>query len=374
VSEQAAPWAKNPEPGATTPKGTNTLISPGAADTGAEPMVTIDNVSKIFGKGKKEVAAVKNVSLTVKKGEIFAIIGYSGAGKSTLVRLINGLESTTSGTLTVDGFEISGKRDLELQKVRTNIGMIFQQFNLMNSRTVAQNVEFPLKVAGWGKGERTKRVQEMLEFVGLADRAKYYPSQLSGGQKQRVGIARALATKPSLLLADEATSALDPETTHEVLELLKEVNRELGITVIVITHEMDVVSSIADRVAVMEEGRVVETGSVYEVFSNPQTEVAQRFVATTVKQSPTGDAAAALRKNHKGYLVNVEIVEGNQELGKILAYLGSRNVRFNIVHGGIETLQGKAYGTLTLELLGDVTSIDAAVAELKTVTRVQEVR
>lgn len=374
MSEQAAPWAKNPEPGATTPKGTNTLISPGAADTGAEPMVTIDNVSKIFGKGKKEVAAVKNVSLTVKKGEIFAIIGYSGAGKSTLVRLINGLESTTSGTLTVDGFEISGKRDLELQKVRTNIGMIFQQFNLMNSRTVAQNVEFPLKVAGWSKGERTKRVQEMLEFVGLADRAKYYPSQLSGGQKQRVGIARALATKPSLLLADEATSALDPETTHEVLELLKEVNRELGITVIVITHEMDVVSSIADHVAVMEEGRVVETGSVYEVFSNPQTEVAQRFVATTVKQSPTGDAAAALRKNHKGYLVNVEIVEGNQELGKILAYLGSRNVRFNIVHGGIETLQGKAYGTLTLELLGDVTSIDAAVAELKTVTRVQEVR
>ena len=374
MSEQAAPWAKNPEPGATTPKGTNTLISPGAADTSAEPMVTIDNVSKIFGKGKKEVAAVKNVSLTVKKGEIFAIIGYSGAGKSTLVRLINGLESTTSGTLTVDGFEISGKRDLELQKVRTNIGMIFQQFNLMNSRTVAQNVEFPLKVAGWGKGERTKRVQEMLEFVGLADRAKYYPSQLSGGQKQRVGIARALATKPSLLLADEATSALDPETTHEVLELLKEVNRELGITVIVITHEMDVVSSIADRVAVMEEGRVVETGSVYEVFSNPQTEVAQRFVATTVKQSPTGDAAAALRKNHKGYLVNVEIVEGNQELGKILAYLGSRNVRFNIVHGGIETLQGKAYGTLALELLGDVTSIDAAVAELKTVTRVQEVR
>lgn len=374
MSEQAAPWAKNPEPGATTPKGTNTLISPGAADTGAEPMVTIDNVSKIFGKGKKEIAAVKNVSLTVKKGEIFAIIGYSGAGKSTLVRLINGLESTTSGTLTVDGFEISGKRDLELQKVRTNIGMIFQQFNLMNSRTVTQNVEFPLKVAGWSKGERTKRVQEMLEFVGLADRAKYYPSQLSGGQKQRVGIARALATKPSLLLADEATSALDPETTHEVLELLKEVNRELGITVIVITHEMDVVSSIADRVAVMEEGCVVETGSVYEVFSNPQTEVAQRFVATTVKQSPTGDAAAALRKNHKGYLVNVEIVEGNQELGKILAYLGSRNVRFNIVHGGIETLQGKAYGTLTLELLGDVTSIDAAVAELKTVTRVQEVR
>ncbi len=171
------------------------------------PMVTIEHVSKVFGKGKKAVTAVDDVSLTVNRGEIFAIIGYSGAGKSTLVRLINGLETTTSGTLTVDGFEISGKRDLELQKVRTNIGMIFQQFNLMNSRTVAKNIEFPLKVAGWDKAARKKRVAEMLEFVGLTERANYYPSQLSGGQKQRVGIARALATKPALLLADEATSA-----------------------------------------------------------------------------------------------------------------------------------------------------------------------
>ena len=340
-----------------------------------EPLIRLENLNKSFvltDGGRFD--AVRDVSLTVNRGDALGLIGRSGAGKSTLLRLMNLLERPDSGRVFVSGQELTALGKAQLRDARQKIGMIFQQFNLMNSRTVAQNVEFPLKVAGWSKGERTKRVQEMLEFVGLADRAKYYPSQLSGGQKQRVGIARALATKPSLLLADEATSALDPETTHEVLELLKEVNRELGITVIVITHEMDVVSSIADRVAVMEEGRVVETGSVYEVFSNPQTEVAQRFVATTVKQSPTGDAAAALRKNHKGYLVNVEIVEGNQELGKILAYLGSRNVRFNIVHGGIETLQGKAYGTLTLELLGDVTSIDAAVAELKTVTRVQEVR
>ena len=351
------------------------------------PMVTIEHVSKVFGKGKKAVTAVDDVSLTVNRGEIFAIIGYSGAGKSTLVRLINGLETTTSGTLTVDGFEISGKRDLELQKVRTNIGMIFQQFNLMNSRTVAKNIEFPLKVAGWDKAARKKRVAEMLEFVGLTERANYYPSQLSGGhkkdvypgslsggQKQRVGIARALATKPALLLADEATSALDPETTQEVLALLKKVNQELGITVIVITHEMDVVASIANRVAVMENGRVVEEGTVYDVFSSPQTEVAKLFVATTVKQVPTGEDAAELRKNHKGYLVNVEIIEGNQKLGKVLSYLSERRVRFNIVQGGIETLQGKAYGTLTLELLGEVTSIDAVVAELKTVTRVKEVR
>lgn len=339
-----------------------------------QPMVILDGVSKVFGNGPKAVIAVDNVSLTINRGEIFAIIGYSGAGKSTLVRLINGLETTTSGTLIVDDFEISGKRDSELRKARTNIGMIFQQFNLMNSRTVLGNVEFPLKIAGWSKKNRRARALEMLEFVGLADRAGHYPNQLSGGQKQRVGIARALATNPALLLADESTSALDPETTHEVLALLKKVNRELGVTVVVITHEMDVVSTIADRVAVMESGRVVEEGNVYDVFSNPQTDVAKLFVATTVKLAPTGKEAAELRASHKGYLVNVEIVEGNQELGKVLSYLGARNVRFNIVGGGIETLQGKAYGTLTLELLGEITSIDAAVAELKTVARVQEVR
>ena len=324
-----------------------------------QPMVILDGVSKVFGNGPKAVPAVDNVSLTINRGEIFAIIGYSGAGKSTLVRLINGLEKTTSGTLIVDDFEISGKRDSELREARTNIGMIFQQFNLMNSRTVLGNVEFPLKVAGWPKAKRRERALEMLEFVGLSDRAGHYPNQLSGGQKQRVGIARALATNPSLLLADEATSALDPD---------------LGITVVVITHEMDVVASIADRVAVMESGRVVEEGTVYDVFSNPQTDVAKLFVATTVKLAPTGQEAEDLRASHRGYLVNVEIVEGNQELGKVLSYLGARNVRFNIVGGGIETLQGKAYGTLTLELLGEITSIDAAVAELKTVARVQEVR
>ncbi|MDY6051784.1 MAG: methionine ABC transporter ATP-binding protein [Rothia sp. (in: high G+C Gram-positive bacteria)] len=342
--------------------------------TGPQPMVVLNNVTKEFKVGKKTVTAVNGVDLSINKGDIFAIIGYSGAGKSTLVRLINGLESITEGSLTVDGFEIAGKRESQLRQVRTNIGMIFQQFNLMNSRTVAGNVEFPLIVAGWDKAKRAARVTELLDFVGLADKAKNYPDQLSGGQKQRVGIARALATSPSLLLADESTSALDPETTAEVLDLLKKVNAELGITVIVITHEMDVVSTIADRVAVMENGRVVETGKVYDVFSNPQTEVARRFVGTTVKSLPVGDEAAELKARHKGYLINIEIAEGNKGIGKVLSYLGSRNVSFNIVQGGLETLQGKSYGNLTLELLGDVTSLDAVVAELKTVTRVQEVR
>ena len=340
----------------------------------AEPMVVLSNVTKEFRVGKKTITAVDHVDLTINRGEIFAIIGYSGAGKSTLVRLINGLEPITSGSLTVNGFEVAGKRESQLREARTNIGMIFQQFNLMNSRTVAGNVEFPLKVAGWDKSKRAARVTELLEFVGLADKAKNYPDQLSGGQKQRVGIARALATSPSLLLADESTSALDPETTAEVLDLLKKVNHELGITVIVITHEMDVVSNIADRVAVMELGKVVESGNVYDVFSNPQTATAKRFVGTAVKTTPVGGEAAELKERHRGYLVNIEITEGNTSIGKVLSYLGSRNVSFNIVQGGLETLQGKSYGNLTLELIGDVISIDAAVAELKTVTRVQEVR
>lgn len=347
---------------------------PQTASSGATEMVELKNVTKEFKVGKNLVTAVNDVSMTINRGEIFAIIGYSGAGKSTLVRLINGLEETSSGSLIVDGFEVSGKRESQLRKARTNIGMIFQQFNLMNSRTVAANVEFPLKVAGWDKDKRKARVAEMLQFVGLADKAKNYPDQLSGGQKQRVGIARALATSPTLLLADESTSALDPETTQEVLELLKRVNHELGITIVVITHEMDVVSSIADRVAVMEKGRVVELGNVYDVFSAPQTATAKRFVTTTVKTSPTGEEAVELKQRHKGYLINVEITEGNDRLGQVLSRLHERRVRFNIVQGGLETLQGKTYGTLTLELIGDIINIDAVVAELQTVTRVQVVR
>ncbi|WP_302183715.1 methionine ABC transporter ATP-binding protein [Rothia santali] len=348
----------------------NTSAAAGAA---GEEMVVLRDVSKVFKTGKTRVTAVDAVDLTVRRGEIFAIIGYSGAGKSTLVRLINGLEPVTSGTLTVDGRTISGASESELRSVRTDIGMIFQQFNLMNSKTVAGNVAFPLKVAGWPRERRAARVKELLEFVGLESKAKNYPDQLSGGQKQRVGIARALATQPNLLLADESTSALDPETTEEVLRLLTRVNKELGITVVVITHEMDVVSTIADRVAVMEEGRVVEEGPVYDVFSNPRTAPARRFVSTAVKTLPTGDAAAKLKRRHPGYLVNVEIKD-QTPVGSVLSHIGQRGVSFNIVQGGLETLQGRTYGTLTLELTGEITAIDAVVEQLKTVTTVKEVR
>ena len=220
--------------------------------------VEFNHVSKLFTTGGREVLAVDDVTLTVEPGEILGVIGYSGAGKSTLVRLINGLDSATSGQLLLDGTNVVGMSEKNLRALRRNIGMIFQQFNLLTSRTAAGNIEYPLKLIGMDKAQRQARVTELLDFVGLADRGANYPEQLSGGQKQRVGIARALATNPSLLLADEATSALDPETTEEVLDLLRRVNQELGITIVVITHEMDVVRAIADKVAVMEDGRVVE--------------------------------------------------------------------------------------------------------------------
>ena len=252
------------------------------------------DVSKVFKTGNREVTAVDGVTLTVEPGEILGVIGYSGAGKSTLVRLINGLDSPTGGQLLLDGTDVVGKSERQLRNIRRNVGMIFQQFNLFNSRTAAGNIEYPLKLAGVDKQERKRRVNELLDFVGLAERGKNYPEQLSGGQKQRVGIARALATNPSLLLADEATSALDPETTHEVLEVLRRVNEELGITIVVITHEMDVIRSIADKVAVMEAGKVVSTAA--STTSSPTRK--PRWPSAS---SPPACATPPTRSRHKSF-------------------------------------------------------------------------
>ena len=234
------------------------------------PMVVLDGVSKVFGNGPKAVVAVDNVSLTINRGEIFAIIGYSGAGKSTLVRLINGLETTTSGTLTVGGFEISGKRDSELREARTNIGMIFQQFNLMNSRTVLGNVEFPLKIAGWSKKDRRERALEMLEFVGLADRAGHYPNQLSGGQKQRVSLAAALIGRPDVLFLDEPSAGLDPQSRNVVFDIIRE-QRELGTAIVLTTHLIDDAQKLADYVYIIENGATVQEGTVSELIASDGT-------------------------------------------------------------------------------------------------------
>lgn len=340
-----------------------------ATNTGTR--VEFRGVSKVFRSKKNDVKALDDVSLTVEPGEILGVIGYSGAGKSTLVRMINGLDTPTSGEVLLDGTNIVGMPEKQLRGLRSGIGMIFQQFNLLSSRTAAGNVEYPLQLAGVPKEERTARVQELLEFVGLSERGNNYPEQLSGGQKQRVGIARALAARPALLLADEATSALDPQTTREVLELLRKVNKELGITIVVITHEMDVVRSIADKVAVMEGGKVVEYGSVYEVFSNPRTPVAQNFVATSLRNTPDQLEADELL-DHEGRLFTITLTE-TSGFFDATAQATADGLTIDIVHGGITTLQHHCFGKATVRLIGDNNAIDRFYATLSTTTEIEEI-
>lgn len=244
-------------------------------------MIELIDVSKTFTLDNKEVRAVKDVNIDIKKGEIFGVIGYSGAGKSTLVRCINMLERPTTGQVIIDDVDLTTLREKELRLQRQNIGMIFQQFNLLASRTAFENVAFPLKNRGYSKQAIKSKVESLLELVGISEKANAYPSELSGGQKQRVAIARALATDPAILLCDEATSALDPQTTKSILKLLKEVNRKLGITIVIITHEMSVIKEICNRVAVMEDGKVVELNDVVSVFSNPEAQITKEFISST---------------------------------------------------------------------------------------------
>ncbi len=328
------------------------------------PLVRLEGVSKIYDTPAGRRTAVDDVSLTVNEGEIVGVIGYSGAGKSTLVRLINALELPTSGRVFVGDSELTSLPERSLRAVRQGIGMIFQQFNLFRSRTVAGNVAYPLRVAGLGKAERDARTAELLDFVGLLDRAHSYPEQLSGGQKQRVGIARALATNPRLLLADEATSALDPETTADVLALLKKVNRDLGVTIIVITHEMDAIRAIADRVAVMDSGRIVESGPVYDVFSKPTTPAAARFVRSVLQDRPSPETLTRLRQNHDGRIATVQVAEIPGFIGVVTSAFTGQNVAADLIFGGISELQQRPVGALTYELSGDDARIDAALADL----------
>ncbi|MBS6650334.1 ATP-binding cassette domain-containing protein [Veillonella sp.] len=239
-------------------------------------MIAIRNVTKEFDVNKQKVTALSDVNFTIEKGDIFGIIGFSGAGKSTLLRMINALEVPTSGHVEIDGVNINGLSFNELRKVRKRIGMVFQQFNLLNAKSVYDNVAIPLILNKVPKSDIDKKVKTLLDFVDLGDKANAYPGELSGGQKQRVGIARALATDPSILLCDEATSALDPDTTESILQLLERVNRELGVTVVIVTHEIDVIQKICNRVVVMEHGKLIESGSVLEVFSKPKHETTKR--------------------------------------------------------------------------------------------------
>ncbi|MEE1297045.1 MAG: methionine ABC transporter ATP-binding protein [Bifidobacterium sp.] len=341
------------------------------------PIIRFDHVTKEYRTrgAKGTTRAVDDVSLTINEGEIFGIIGYSGAGKSTLVRMINALEKPTGGTVTVMGQDVSHLREGKLRPVRQKIGMIFQQFNLFSQKTVAQNVAYPLKLDHWRQDYQDRRVAALLKFVGLSEHADKYPSQLSGGQKQRVGIARALATNPRILLADEATSALDPETTTEVLELLKRVNERFGITVVLITHQMNVVQQIADRVAVMSAGKVVEEGDTYDVFAAPHQEVTKRFIATAMDGLPDEARVKVMRTQWPGRLVSVVIRQHDitDAAGNVLVpasgqttsdLIASHGVHSSMLYGGIDTVQDIAIGAVTYEFTGPDEEVEAFLKDL----------
>ncbi|WP_425860478.1 methionine ABC transporter ATP-binding protein [Arthrobacter sp. TWP1-1] len=316
-------------------------------------MISVDRISKSYGSGENVVRALDDVSLTIAKGEIFGVVGQSGAGKSTLIRTINSLERPDSGTVTVDGQDISLLQGAGLRSARHNIGMIFQHFNLLSSRTVQSNVELSLEITGMDRGARRKRVAEILELVGLEGKATAYPSQLSGGQKQRVGIARALASKPSVLLSDEATSALDPETTQQILDLIRKLSRELGLTVLLITHEMDVVKRICDSAAVMSQGRILEQGSVEGLL--------------TTEKSLLGQALFPLGEIPKNGNTIIEITFNGVTADRPVIAQLARNysIDVGILGAAIETIHGHQTGRTRLELPGSQETVAAAIADLR---------
>ena len=320
-------------------------------------MIELKHLGKIYSSASGSVEALKDVNLTIADGEIFGIIGLSGAGKSTLVRCINLLERPTSGEVLVDGQNIMALSQKELLQVRRQIGMIFQGFNLLEQRTVLRNICFPLEISGTPKAQAKSRAEELLKIVGLADKAQSYPSQLSGGQKQRVAIARALATNPRYLLCDEATSALDPNTTRSILELLREINKTLGVTIIVITHEMKVIDQICDRVAVIDKSCIAEEGKVAEVFTNPQSDIARELVLP--QERPVLDATTGGRKLR--LIFNGENTQNPVISEMILAC----RVPINVLFADTKSIEGAAYGHMILELPNDEHEAEKVVSWLQ---------
>lgn len=330
----------------------------------AAPLVEVEHLTKRFRQGRREIVALDDVSFAVYPGEIFGVMGLSGAGKSTLIRCINLLERPDAGRVTVAGQEMTRLTGRSLMQARRRIGMIFQHFALLSSRTVAGNVAFPLEIAGFPRPEIRRRVDELLELVGLSDRAAAYPSQLSGGQKQRVGIARALAPEPVLLLSDEATSALDPETTLSVLRLLQEINRRMGLTILMITHEMHVIREICHRVAVIDQGRLVEIGPVAQVFSRPQSEAGQRLLRAQLQEDVPADILNRPRdSSHRlfrlGFLGEVAHEPVVAEVVRTLP------VMLNVLFGRIEQLGGVPWGRLVVEISGTPAAVEEARQYLK---------
>ncbi|GLB59724.1 methionine ABC transporter ATP-binding protein [Cytobacillus sp. NCCP-133] len=325
-------------------------------------MISIKDVKKIYDSKKGQIKAVDEVNLEIKEGEIFGVIGYSGAGKSTLIRMLNGLELPTQGSVTVAGNEVSRIKGSKLRKARQEISMIFQHFNLLWSRTVRDNIAFPLEIAGVSRKERLKKVDDLIRLVGLEGREDAYPSQLSGGQKQRVGIARALANNPKVLLCDEATSALDPETTDSILELLVDINERLGLTIVLITHEMHVIRKICHRVAVMEGGRIVEIGPVLDVFKNPKATITKRFVQQVTEPEETKETIDHLVDLYpQGKVVQLGFVGEAAEQPLITNLIRNFQVTVNILQGKISQTQSGSYGTLFIHVDGQAEEVAKAI-------------
>ena len=346
----------------TTPKGME-----GMEGNKQEPIIRLEGLGKQFSTANGTVTALEDINLEIKSGEIFGIIGLSGAGKSTLVRCINYLEVPTSGKVIFQDKNLSAMSDKQKRLARQSMGMIFQQFNLLSQRNVLQNICFPMEIAGTGRAEARKRAEELLALVGLEDRAKAYPAQLSGGQKQRVAIARAMATNPRVLLCDEATSALDPNTTKSILQLLKRINREMGVTVIVITHEMAVIEAICDKVAIIDHSHIAEVGKVSDIFSGPKSEIGRQLIL--------GEAGHTAVNFGKSGQIRI-IFDGRESSEPIISNMVlACKVPVNIMHADTRDIEGKAMGQMLIQLPEDEADANRIRNYLKT-TRVtfEEVR
>ena len=331
-------------------------------------MIEISNVNKVFYQGTKEIHALKNINLSVPQGTIFGVIGSSGAGKSTLIRCVNMLEAPTQGNVVVDGVDLTLLSKSELSKARRNIGMIFQHFNLLSSRSVFNNVALPLELAGMDKQTISNKVTELLSLVGLADKRDTYPANLSGGQKQRVAIARALASDPKVLPCDEATSALDPATTQSILELLKEINRKLNITMLLITHEMDVVKGICHQVAIIGDGELVEKGTVGEIFAHPKTELAHEFIRSTLDLTIPEDYQARLTQTRiqgSHPLIRLEFTGETVDAPVMSQIARQFDIDVSILSSDLDYAGGVKFGMMVAEFYGSEANDNAAVKFLK---------
>ena len=322
-------------------------------------MIKLENITKVFPSKNGDVTAVNNVNLHVKKGEIHGVIGYSGAGKSTLIRLVNLLEKPTNGSVSINGTELTSLPPEKLRKTRQKVGMIFQHFNLLKTATVYDNIATPLKLLGYDKQEVKKRVEKYLKIVDLAEKQNSYPSQLSGGQKQRVAIARALSQEPEILLSDEATSALDPETTNSILDLLLKINEDLGITILLITHEMNVIQKICDYVYVLEKGEVIEQSSSIELFTNPRKHTTKKFLDTTSQRKLSASLISQLKLN--GTVTRLTFIGENTGQPLLSQVSQKFNVEPNILTANIMELKNGIVGNLVIHLVGEPEQINASL-------------